>query len=133
MIDPRLRNEHITAAGADPDTAVILLDVVLGYGSQDDPAGAMVPAIEDARAAATAAGRSVAVVASVCGTEADPQGLSDQERRLAGAGVLLAPSNARAARLAAAIAELAAQAGPAMAQAGSLGAIAEASTAGMRP
>jgi hypothetical protein len=115
MIDPRLRNEHIAAAGADPDTAVILLDVVLGYGSQDDPAGAMVPAIEDARVAAAADGRSVVVVASVCGTEADPQGLSDQERRLAGAGVLLAPSNARAARLAASIAELAALVGPASA------------------
>ncbi|HYN70685.1 MAG TPA: acyl-CoA synthetase FdrA [Candidatus Eisenbacteria bacterium] len=112
MIDPRLRNEHIAAAGADPATAVILLDVVLGYGSHDDPAGAMVPAIEDARAAAAADGRSVVVVASVCGTEADPQGLSGQEMRLAAAGALLAPSNARAARLAASIAELAAQASP---------------------
>jgi succinyl-CoA synthetase alpha subunit len=115
MIDPRLRNEHIVAAGADPETAVILLDVVLGYGSQDDPAGAMGPAIEDARAAAAAHGRSVAVVASVCGTDADPQGLSDQERRLAAAGVLLAPSNARAARLAAEIAALASPAAAAAA------------------
>jgi FdrA protein len=133
MIDPRLRNEHIAAAGADPDTAVILLDVVLGYGSQDDPAGAMVPAIEDARAAAAADGRSVVVVASVCGTEADPQGLSDQERRLAAAGVLLAPSNARAARLAASIAELAALVGPATAAPERSAVIGEQAPAGMTP
>jgi hypothetical protein len=44
------------------------------------------------------------VVASVCGTRADPQGLADQESKLAREGVLLAPSNAQAARLAALIA-----------------------------
>lgn len=131
MIDPRLRNEHIAAAGADPATAVILLDVVLGYGSQDDPAGAMVPAIEDARAAAAADGRSVAVVASVCGTEADPQVLSSQEARLAGAGVLLAPSNARAARLAASIAALAAVASAATSASERTRAIVEQAAAGM--
>ena len=48
MIDFRLRNEHIAAAAADPTTAVILLDVVLGYGAHPDPAGALVPAIDDA-------------------------------------------------------------------------------------
>ncbi len=48
MIDPRLRNEHVVAAGADPTTAVILLDVVIGHGSHPDPAGALVPAIEAA-------------------------------------------------------------------------------------
>jgi succinyl-CoA synthetase alpha subunit len=109
MIDPRLRNEMIVAAGQDSATAVILLDVVLGYGSNADPAGALVPAIEEARAAAAAEGRSLAVVASVCGTEADPQHLSEQERRLAAADVILAPSNARAARIAAAIAAIAAE------------------------
>ena len=39
MIDFRLRNEHIVAAAEDPSTAVILLDIVLGYGSHADPAG----------------------------------------------------------------------------------------------
>ena len=45
MIDPRLRNEHLRAAGADPSTAVVLLDVVLGYGAHADPAGELVGAI----------------------------------------------------------------------------------------
>jgi len=104
MIDPRLRNEQIVATAADPSVAVLLLDVVLGYGSNPDPAGAMAPAIADAMALAASAGRHLLVVASVCGTDADPQGLDRQERILAQAGVMLESSNARAAMLAASIA-----------------------------
>ena len=103
MIDPRLRNEHLAAAAADPSTAVILLDVVLGYGSNADPAGALAGAIQVARADAAREGRRFAVVASVCGTSGDLQDLGAQEARLREAGVILAPSNARAAWLAARI------------------------------
>jgi FdrA protein len=103
MIDPRLRNEHLAAAAADPSTAVVLLDVVLGYGANADPAGALASAIGPAREEAARDGRRFAVVASVCGTSRDPQDLVAQEARLAGAGVILAPSNARAALLAARI------------------------------
>jgi len=103
MIDGRLRNERILAAAEDGATAVILLDVVLGYGAHPDPAGALVPAIESATKTAARGKRGLAFVASVCGTAADPQGLTRQEARLAAAGVLLAPSNAQAARLAASL------------------------------
>ncbi|HEV8440396.1 MAG TPA: acyl-CoA synthetase FdrA [Methylomirabilota bacterium] len=100
MIDFRLRNDRIGAAAQEPTTAVILLDVILGYGAHADPAEALIPAIEGARRHAARGSRALAVVASVCGTEADPQGLSRQEAKLAAAGVILAPSNAQAARLA---------------------------------
>jgi FdrA protein len=103
MIDPRLRNEHLVAAGSDSSVAVVLLDVVLGYGSHPDPAGALAPAIVEARETASTDGRELVVVASVCGTDLDPQGLDRQERTLAAAGALLEPSNARAAALAAAV------------------------------
>jgi len=43
----------------------------------------------------------VPVVARVCGTRADPQDRDAQEATLRDAGVLVAPSNAAAARLAA--------------------------------
>ena len=108
MIDPRLRNEHLRAAGADPSTAVVLLDVVLGYGAHADPAGELVGAIQGARDTARDEGRVFAVVASVCGTPGDPQGSATQEARLAAAGVIVAASNARAARIAARIADAAA-------------------------
>jgi FdrA protein len=100
MIDLSVRAARIRAEAADPTTGVILLDVVLGYGAHPDPAHGLADAIRAARTAAAAAGRDLAVVASVCGTEADPQRLSAQQAQLAAAGVRLAPSNAAAARLA---------------------------------
>ena len=97
MIDHRLRNERLIEEAADPQVAVILFDVVLGYGSHPDPAAEMIPALAKARKK----NRSVVFVGSVCGTDQDPQGLARQEAALRGAGVLLAESNARAVMLAA--------------------------------
>ncbi len=105
MIDPRLRSEKIEEAGRDPRVGVLLLDIVLGYASHPDPAGALVPAIEAARSFAEMDGRGLAVVASVCGTRGDPQGFDRQRAALIEAGALVAASNARAARLAGLIAE----------------------------
>jgi len=105
MIDFRLRVDRIAQEASDPEVAVILLDAVLGHGAHMDPAGQLVPAIEAARESASAQGRSIAFVASVCGTESDPQGLVGQERMLREAGVLLGRSNAQAARIAARIVE----------------------------
>jgi FdrA protein len=96
MIDHRLRNERLLAEASDPEVAVILFDVVLGYGSHPDPAAEMAPALARARKK----NRSVAFVASVCGTDEDPQGLERQEAALRKAGVLLEGSNARAVLLA---------------------------------
>jgi FdrA protein len=105
MIDPRLRQERLLKEASDPEVAVILLDVVIGYGSHDDPAGALGETIRSAKAKAIGAGRYLAVVAHVCGTEQDPQSLTQQERKLRDAGALLLPTNAQAARVAAAIVE----------------------------
>ncbi len=104
MIDARLRNDWIVATAADVRVAVILLDVVLGYGAHPDPAGALVQAIVEARCVAENSGREIAFVASVCGVPADPQRLESQRTTLIEAGVILAPSNAAATRLAGAIA-----------------------------
>jgi hypothetical protein len=103
MIDFRLRNERIIQEAKDPETAVILLDVVLGYGSNMDPAGELIPAIQRAQKIASKAKRNIIFVGSVCGTDSDPQNLSRQESTLREAGVILTDSNAQAARLAAAI------------------------------
>ena len=101
MIDFRLRNERIVLAAEDPTTAVVLLDVVLGYGAHPDPATALIPAVQHARDRAERLGRPLAFVASVCGTAADPQNLARQEEALEKNGVILTPSNAQAARLSA--------------------------------
>ena len=99
MIDHRLRNERIVQEAKDPETAVILLDIVLGHGSHPDPAAEMESALAEARRAAGV--RDLVIIGSVCGTDGDPQNLRHQERALAGAGIMLAPSNAQAARWAA--------------------------------
>jgi succinyl-CoA synthetase alpha subunit len=104
MIDGTARREWIRRETADADAAVLLLDVVLGYGAHPDPAGELLPAIDAARAEAVARSRGLAVVASVTGTDDDPQPRSAQAARLAARGVIVMPSNAQAARLAARIA-----------------------------
>jgi len=103
MIDHRLRNERLIQEAADPETAVVLIDVVLGWGAHEDPAAAMAPALAEARR--QNGGSAPALVGFVCGTDGDPQGLARQKAALSEAGVLLADSNAQAVRLAAAIVE----------------------------
>ena len=99
MIDGRVRREWIDKEARDPTTAVLLLDVVLGHGTPADPAGEILPAIRSARSA-----RGVAVIASVCGTDADTPSRAAQAASLRAAGVIVMETNAQAARLAAAIA-----------------------------
>ncbi|MDR3591723.1 MAG: acyl-CoA synthetase FdrA [Negativicutes bacterium] len=103
MIEPGLRLARILEEARDPEVAVLLLDVELGYGSHADPAGITAPAIRQAKKIAAEAGRYLEVIAYICGTATDKQDKTDQERKLTEAGVILAKSNARAANLAAAI------------------------------
>jgi hypothetical protein len=105
MLDGRTRREWIEREVRDPSLAVLLLDVVLGHGAHPDPAGELLPAISAAGAVARAAGRGLVVIASVCGTDGDPQNRSRQQARLEAAGVIVMPSNAQATRLAALVAE----------------------------
>jgi FdrA protein len=104
MIDPRLRAERLRAEAEDPETAAILLDVVLGYGAHADPAGALAPALAEARAVAERAGHYLPLIATVVGTDRDRQDLHRQEAALREVGALVYPTNAQAARAAAAIA-----------------------------
>ncbi len=105
MIDHRLRNERIVKEARDPETAVILLDIVIGYGAHVDPASQVAPTVREAIAQALAVGRRLTVVGFVCGTAADPQSLTAQEAALREAGLVLTQSNAQAVRLAARIAK----------------------------
>jgi FdrA protein len=95
MIDSSLRCERLAEDLADKDVAAVLLDVVLGYGAASDPAGDLAAVI--ARAAYPKGDQGPVIVAHVCGTPGDPQGLSDQEAKLAAQGVLCFPTGARAA------------------------------------
>jgi FdrA protein len=104
MIDFRFRRERLLREAKDPTTAVILLDLVIGYGAHPDPAGELAETIKKARAAAKRAKRYLPVVVSICGTPQDPQGFASQRKKLEAAGAIVMPSNAQAVRLAALIA-----------------------------
>jgi FdrA protein len=89
MIDPTLRLERLAEVAADETTGVVLMDVVLGHGAEDDPSASLAPAITDIRRP---------VVVTVVGTSHDPQGLDRQVDALVAAGAEVHLSNAGATR-----------------------------------
>jgi len=93
MMDNELRIRQLEKEAKDPQVAIILLDVVLGYGAHPDPAGELAPVIARVKAEAEAAGRYLEVVAVVSGTDEDPQGLDGQIQQLEGAGAVVDTSN----------------------------------------
>ena len=86
MLDNALRIRRLLQEAKDPETGLILLDIVLGDGAHEDPASELAPAIEEAIATAALNGDPLPVVASIIGTDADPQGLDRQVEQLKGAG-----------------------------------------------
>ncbi|ALX48497.1 acyl-CoA synthetase FdrA [Lentibacillus amyloliquefaciens] len=100
MIDPTLRVEKVEEAAADEETAVILLDNVIGYGAHEDMAGVFAPVVEKAKEQAASEGKAFVAIASVTGTAEDPQVFQDQVDKLKAAGVIVTDSNAQATKLA---------------------------------
>ncbi|GCF95266.1 acyl-CoA synthetase FdrA [Enterococcus florum] len=100
MIDPEVRINKIHEYAQDAATGIILFDVVLGYGAHPDMASALLPAIQEEQAKAAAENRELYFVATVVGTEKDPQNYQQTVARLKEAGVFVEESNAKAVRLA---------------------------------
>ncbi len=100
MIDPSIRTERMEQEALDEEVALWLLDVVLGYGSHDDPAGAIVEYIKGAKRTAEENKNYLSVIASITGTQGDPQGFAGQKAKLEEAGVVVMPSNYQASMLA---------------------------------
>lgn len=94
MIDPSVRDRALDAAMADPKVGLVMVDVVIGYGAHEDPAEHLVTSL------GTSLTGDTLIVASVTGTDADPQNRLGQIAKLEAAGILVAPSNADAAELA---------------------------------
>ena len=113
MIDPSTRRPYLIEAADNPEVAVVLVDVMLGWGAHADPAGTLAAAWQEAQAVAGAAGRALVGIAHVCGAPDDPQGFAQQCQTLREHGLLLADSNAQAIRLATAVLGVHAQDSPA--------------------
>ena len=97
MIDPTIRRLRLVEESQDPEVGVILMDFVLGYGSNPDPVGAVLNEIAQVKANARKSGRYLSIVTHVCGTKRDPQGYDESIRKLENAGALVLPTNALAA------------------------------------
>ncbi len=100
MLDLGPRLAMLQREAADPRSAVVLLDVVLGHGAHPDPAADLAPAIRAARRRP----EPLSIVVALVGTPDDPQGLARQATLLRDAGACVYLSNAAAARHATAIA-----------------------------
>ena len=103
MIEPTIRLKRIIEEANNPETAVILLDFELGYGSHEDPVGVTIDTIKEAQKNAKKANRQVTFVAYVCGTAKDKQDLIKSEQLLREIGVIVASTNAQACFIAAQI------------------------------
>ena len=101
MLDNELRVRRLLQEAADPQTGLLLLDVVLGDGAHPDPTEEIAPAIAEAIAVAANDGRRLPVVAAVIGTDEDPQGLEKQIERLEEAGAVVFTRHDQAVRAAA--------------------------------
>lgn len=99
MIDPVARVERLPKEAGDGEVAVVLMDFVLGYGSNVDPAGEMLKSIVDAKEVMKNKNKYLCFIGYVCGTEGDPQNYKHQCEILEKIGVILMPSNAQAVKL----------------------------------
>jgi FdrA protein len=100
MIDYSTRNKRIIEEANDPETAVILLDIVLGFGSNKNPLLEIVPVIREAKTIAQTNGRHLPIICSVVGTDRDPQNRTLVVKGLKEADAIVLESNAAASKLA---------------------------------
>ncbi len=100
MIDPAKRLECMEDAAKDPSTGVILFDVMLGYGSHEDMAGALLPTVKKLQKEAGEKNRKLYFVATVCGTKKDFQNYDKAVKKLREAGVIVCETNRQAVRTA---------------------------------
>lgn len=95
MIDPSTRTDRFES-DIDDSVAVVLVDVVLGYGSHEDPAKEVADSVKKVKEKLN---KDFFVVASITGTVGDPQGLNESKKTLEEADIVVMPSNAQAVRL----------------------------------
>lgn len=97
MIDAGERRKRLLREAANPEVAVNLLDLIVGYNRSQDPVGELSPAIVTAQQNAEIRGSEITFVASLTGTEQEPQGDAAQRQALEQTGVFAFNSNAAAA------------------------------------
>lgn len=103
MIEPSLRGERLLQEAFDPETAVIVADIEIGYGSHDEAGQILADEVREARAELDKTNRSVAFFATICGSYEDYQGYKEQVKILEDAGITVFETNEHCARAAVAV------------------------------
>lgn len=98
-IDPTARVNRFIKEARDKETAIIYLDFLLGYALHSDPATVMAEAIIKEKENAKKEGRHLLVIATICGSDMDPQDFEKQAKILKDAGVILLDTNLIAANI----------------------------------
>ena len=94
MIEPAIRDDAVKAVMENSQVGVLLVDMVIGFGAHSDPATQFVNSLKNIRHS------DIDIIASVTGTEDDPQQRSRQMSILSQAGIVVASSNAAATQMA---------------------------------
>lgn len=100
MMDNEMRIRRLLEEAKDPEVAVIMMDVVIGYGSHADPASELGPAVAKAKEIAAKDGRYLEVVVVATGTDKDPQVLDKQIEQMRAGGAWVSSSNEEVIRYA---------------------------------
>lgn len=102
VIEPSIIKERFLQEGLDKEVGVLLFDIILGFGAHNNPIGELEETLREISDSEKKGGGPV-IIASICGTTGDPQNLEMQRKRMEENGVIVMPSNAQAALLAALI------------------------------
>jgi len=106
MIDPSTRLERMRQEAKDPEVAVILMDIVMGTNTLEDPASVYIPVIQDFKQQAQGEGRNLIFVVHVCASQNDAgNSPRSQTQRFNDAGCLVFETNEEAAYMAASLLE----------------------------
>ncbi len=98
MIDGTERRKRILEEAKDPEIKILLLDFILGFNASMDPVGELAEVISEAKKIVASRHGYLSIVASICGTEGDPQDLKLQRTMLEELGVIVFGSNALASQ-----------------------------------
>lgn len=88
MIDPSIREQEISALGNNTSIGILLIDLVIGYGANADPAESIVTGVNQARSSRNK-DNPLIVIATVTGSEQDPQVRSKQIQALIDADIIV--------------------------------------------
>lgn len=104
MMDAQMRKDKLIELAENiRQPLVVLMDVVLGYGSDADPAGGLAEGIRIVKERRKLAGMETAFVIHMLGTARDPQNLEEQIRKLEEAGAYVYEGNVKAVEAALAL------------------------------